>query len=68
MGALMASRPGPVGVTALEGADAGPVPAAFIALTVNVYAVPAARPVTVAFVADHVHRGPAGAAGVMATS
>jgi hypothetical protein len=33
----------PRGVTALEGADAGPSPSAFFALTVNVYAVPWTR-------------------------
>jgi hypothetical protein len=35
------------GVTALEAVDAVPVPAEFIALTLNVYAVPFVRPVTV---------------------
>jgi hypothetical protein len=35
------------GVTALEAVDAEPVPAEFIALTLNVYAVPFVRPVTV---------------------
>jgi hypothetical protein len=35
------------GVTAAEGADAGPVPSAFAAVTVNVYGVPLASPVTV---------------------
>jgi hypothetical protein len=34
-------------VTPLEAADAGPVPTAFVAVTVNVYAVPLARPFTV---------------------
>jgi hypothetical protein len=33
------------GVTLFEAADAAPVPAALIALTVKVYAVPFARPV-----------------------
>ena len=37
-----------VGVTAVEAADGGPVPAAFVAVTVNVYGVPLVRPVTVA--------------------
>src|SRR5437868_1010048 len=32
------------GVTAAEGAEAGPVPTAFVALTVNVYAVPFVSP------------------------
>ena len=35
------------GVTAFEGAEAGPVPTALVALTVKVYAVPFASPVTV---------------------
>ena len=34
------------GVTLLEGAEAGPVPTAFVAVTVNVYAVPLVRPLT----------------------
>jgi hypothetical protein len=36
-----------VGVTLLEAALAPPVPAPFVAVTVNVYAVPAVNPVTV---------------------
>jgi len=44
--------PGTVlGVTAALGDDAGEVPAALVAVTVNVYAVPLVRPVTVAVVA-----------------
>src|SRR5712691_6817563 len=40
--------PGTVaGVTALEAADAGPVPTALVAVTVNVYLSPLDRPVTV---------------------
>jgi hypothetical protein len=40
--------PGTVaGVTALEGEDAGPVPIALVAVTVNVYDVPLTRPLTV---------------------
>ena len=40
--------PGTVaGVTEFEGADDGPVPAALVAVTVKVYAVPLVRPVTV---------------------
>jgi hypothetical protein len=39
------------GVTALDAADAGPVPAEFVAVTVNVYAVPFVSPVTLAVVA-----------------
>ena len=39
--------PGTVaGVTEFDGADAGPVPAELLAVTVNVYAVPLVRPVT----------------------
>ena len=36
------------GVTGADGADAGPVPTALVAVTMNVYAVPFVRPVTVA--------------------
>ena len=40
--------PGTVaGVTLFEAAEAAPVPALFVAVTVNVYAVPFDRPVTV---------------------
>jgi hypothetical protein len=40
--------PGTVaGVTLLEAEEAGPVPTAFVAVTVNVYAVPLVSPVTV---------------------
>jgi hypothetical protein len=39
------------GVTTLDGADAGEVPAAFVAVTVNVYAVPLVSPVTTVAVA-----------------
>lgn len=35
------------GVTAAEGTDAGPVPPALVAVTVNVYAVPLVKPDTV---------------------
>jgi hypothetical protein len=38
------------GTTALEGVDAGPVPTALVAVTVNVYEVPLVSPVTVAVV------------------
>jgi hypothetical protein len=37
-----------LGVTELDCADAGPVPTIFVAATVNVYAVPFVKPVTVA--------------------
>jgi hypothetical protein len=40
-----------VGVTEFDGADAGPVPTEFVALTVNVYAVPFVSPPIVAPVA-----------------
>src|SRR4051794_6666167 len=39
------------GVTAFEAAEAGPVPTAFTAVTLKVYAVPLVRPLTVAVVA-----------------
>jgi hypothetical protein len=38
---------GGAGVTGLDGSDAGPVPFALVAVTVNVYGVPFVRPVTV---------------------
>ena len=38
---------GPTGMTAADAADAAPVPEAFVAVTVNVYAVPFVRPETV---------------------
>jgi hypothetical protein len=41
----------PTGVTAFDGVDAGPVPAALEALTVKKYVVPFVNPVTVALVA-----------------
>ena len=47
-------RVGAVGVTELDAADAGPLPWALDACTVNVYAVPAVSPVTVALVAGGV--------------
>jgi hypothetical protein len=42
---------GPVGVTEFEGSEGAPVPTALVAVTVNVYAVPFVRPVTVVLVA-----------------
>ena len=42
------------GVTAPDGADPGPVPGPLMAATVNVYAVPLVRPVTVCVVAADV--------------
>ena len=38
---------GPTGVALFDAADAGPVPAALLAVTVKVYAVPLVSPVTV---------------------
>ena len=38
------------GVTELDAADGDPVPIEFVAVTVNVYAVPFVKPVIVAFV------------------
>jgi hypothetical protein len=51
--AVMAvGAPGTVaGVTLLDGLEAGLVPIALVAVTVNVYAVPLLRPLTVADVA-----------------
>ena len=47
--------PGTVdGVTALDAVEAGPVPLALLAVTVNVYAVPLLSPVTVQVVAGAV--------------
>ena len=42
---------GPAGVIAADGVDDGPVLTAFLAVTMNVYAVPLVNPVTVADVA-----------------
>jgi hypothetical protein len=42
------------GVTTFEGAEAALLPAAFVAVTVKVYAVPLVRPVTLALVAGPV--------------
>jgi hypothetical protein len=50
------------GVTALDGAEAAPVPTAFVALTVNVYAVPFVRPATVMGLPDPVPVWPPGLA------
>src|SRR3954470_3913121 len=48
--------PGTVaGVTLFEGAEGGLAPMAFVAMTVKVYAVPLARPVTVADVQGAEH-------------
>jgi hypothetical protein len=47
MAALIVGAPGaPTGVTLLEAVEAGPVPIPLVAVTVNVYAVPFVRPVT----------------------
>jgi hypothetical protein len=52
--ALITGAPGTVtaaGITALEGAEAGPVPTAFVAETMKVYDVPLINSVTVVVVA-----------------
>ena len=43
------------GIAAPDATDATPVPAEFVAVTVNVYEVPLARPVTVHEVVEEVH-------------
>jgi hypothetical protein len=48
---MLHGHAGAVGVTELDGAEAGPVPTELAAATVNVYAVPFVKPVTVADVA-----------------
>ena len=48
------------GVMTLDAAEAGPVPAAFVAVTVKVYDVPAVRPVTVSGLAGPVAVNPPG--------
>jgi hypothetical protein len=50
------------GVTLFDAADAEPVPAAFVAVTVKVYAVPLVRPDTVHGEAALVQNSPPGAA------
>jgi hypothetical protein len=53
--------PGTVrGLTAAEAVEAGPVPAAFVAVTVKVYATPLNRPVMVHDVLAVVHMKPLG--------
>jgi hypothetical protein len=54
-GTVGAGGAGPTGTTATEASDAGPTPTAFLAVTVNEYAVPFARPVTVQDVPVAVH-------------
>ena len=51
-----------LGVTAFDAALAAPVPMAFVAVTVNVYAVPLVRPVTVSGDAAPVPVAPPGLA------
>jgi hypothetical protein len=46
VGAPGTDAPPPLGVTGLDSADGGPVPAAFVAVTANVYAVPFDNPET----------------------
>jgi len=54
------------GTALFEGSDATPVPARFAAVTVNVYAVPLVRPVTVHVVdVDDQHQRPPGVAVAM---
>ena len=50
VGAPGAPMTGAAGVTLFEAAEAGPLPATLAALTVNVYAVPLVRPLTVVLV------------------
>ena len=50
------------GVTALEADDAGPAPAALVATTLKVYAVPLVRPEKTQLVAVEVHVAPPGEA------
>jgi hypothetical protein len=47
----LVGAPGTTDVTGMEALDAGPVPTALVAVTVNVYAVPLVRPVTTALLA-----------------
>ena len=48
LAATIVGAPGTVaGVTVFDGADAGPVPTALVAVTVKVYAAPLVRPATV---------------------
>ena len=47
---LVGARGGPSGVTLFEAAEAGPLPAALVAVTVKVYELPLLRPVTMALV------------------
>ena len=51
---------GATGVTAFDGAEAGPAPTALMAVTMKVYAVPLARPVTVIGEAEPVPLMPPG--------
>jgi hypothetical protein len=50
----------PEGVTLFDGADGAPAPAALLATTVNVYAVPLVKPVKIALVPVTVALAPAG--------
>ena len=50
----------PFGVTGADGLEGAEVPAAFVAVTVKVYAVPLVRPVTVHDVVDDVQERPPG--------
>ena len=55
------------GVTGFDAADAGPVPTAFVADTLNVYAVPLVSPVTFAVVAGGFPLTVVGACAVVPT-
>jgi hypothetical protein len=52
----------PAGVTLFDAAEAGPVPTPFVAVTVNVYAVPSVRPPTVTGLLEPVAAWPPGEA------
>jgi hypothetical protein len=57
---LVGAPGSPAGVTAVDGVDAGPVPAALVAVTMNVYGVPSVSPVTAHGLAEHVVVAPPG--------
>ena len=59
---------GAVGVTALDGAEAGPVPTALVAATVKVYAVPLLKPLIVVEVAGGLPDTVTGAKAVVPTN
>jgi hypothetical protein len=57
---MVAPLGGADGVAAFDGAEAGPVPTAFVAVTVNVYLTPFVKPVTVNGLAAPVAVSPPG--------